>query len=196
MKLRPKVGALALQGDFERHLFRLGLLGVDGYEVRVQNDLEGLDGLIIPGGESTTLSLLIDRFNMRNALLDFCRRKAVWGTCAGMIMLASEVDDEKVRPLRIIDISVARNAYGRQVHSFHSIVDADLNGKKVKLQASFIRAPQVRRVGDAATVLSWYDGAPILVSEGNCLAASFHTELDDDLTLTKYFLENFVSVYK
>lgn len=190
------VGVLALQGDFERHLFRLALLKANAREVRALPDLEGLDGLIIPGGESTTMNLLLDRFGMRSKLQELCRQKGVWGTCAGMIMLAQEVDDERVKPLQVIDISVKRNAYGRQVDSFHTEVRAELNGKPSLLSASFIRAPIVSRVGKGVKVLSEHNGKPILLIQNNCLVSSFHTELDEDLTLTKYYLENLVSVFK
>ncbi|SYZ72740.1 Glutamine amidotransferase subunit PdxT [Candidatus Zixiibacteriota bacterium] len=191
-----KVGVLALQGDFERHLYRLRALGVVGLEIRHFNDLNNLDGLIIPGGESTTMNLLLDRFALREPLAEFCRIKGVWGTCAGMIMLAREVDDKRIRPLGIIDISVQRNAYGRQAHSFHTSLLAQLNGHPAELSASFIRAPQVVASGNEVRVLAEFDGKPVLLAQRNCLVSSFHTELNDDLTLTKYYLENFVSVFK
>ncbi len=190
------VGVLALQGDFERHLYRLGTLGVSGREVRNPHDLDNIDGLIIPGGESTTMSLLIDRFGMRDKMHNFCMNKGVSGTCAGMIMLARKVDDDRIRPLGVIDISVMRNAYGRQVHSFHTSVPAQLNGAPVTLKASFIRAPAVADCGRDVRVLAEYEKKPVLLAQRNCLVSSFHTELDDDLTLTKYYLEKFVSVFK
>ncbi|MEP0828913.1 MAG: pyridoxal 5'-phosphate synthase glutaminase subunit PdxT [bacterium] len=190
------VGVLALQGDFERHLYRLSLLEAKTREVRSLRDLEGLDGLIIPGGESTTMNLLLDRFNMRSKLQELCRHKGVWGTCAGMILLAREVDDARVKPLQIIDIAVNRNGYGRQVDSFHTEVRAELNGKPAVLKASFIRAPIVVRVGEGVKILSEHNGKAVLLIQNNCLVSSFHTELDEDLTLTKYYLENLVSVFK
>jgi 5'-phosphate synthase pdxT subunit len=187
-----KAGVLALQGDFERHLHQLSLLNAECREVRRSSDLSGLDGLIIPGGESTTISELIDRFSMRKSLVDFCSGKAVWGTCAGMILLAKEVDDARINPLKIIDISVIRNGYGRQVHSFHREISAHLNGHDSVLQASFIRAPMVAKYGSGVDLLATYQESPILLSQKNCLVSSFHTELDDDLTLTRFFLEWFV----
>jgi len=190
------VGVLALQGDFERHLYRLSLLRARGREVRSLRDLEGLDGLVIPGGESTTINLLLDRFDMRSKLQELCRQKGVWGTCAGMILLAREVDDARVKPLQIVDIAVSRNGYGRQVDSFHTEVRAELNGKPAVLKASFIRAPIVSRVGKGVKILSEHQGKPVLLIQSNCLVSSFHTELDEDLTLTKYYLENLVSVFK
>jgi pyridoxal 5'-phosphate synthase pdxT subunit len=190
------VGVLALQGDYERHRHRLISLKANTCEVRVKEDLDGLDGLIIPGGESTTMSLLIDRFGLRDRLVEFCRKKGVWGTCAGMILLAREIDDARISPLEIIDITVRRNAYGRQVHSFHTYIKAALNGVPAALQASFIRAPMVWRCGSDVQVIAKHEESPVLLSQRNCLVSSFHTELDDDLTLTQYFLKNFVSLYK
>jgi pyridoxal 5'-phosphate synthase pdxT subunit len=191
-----KVGVLALQGDFSCHLNHLRLLGAQFCEVRQSYQLSELDGLIIPGGESTTMSMLIDRFDLRKPLADFAGQKAVWGTCAGMIMLAKEIDDSRVNPFGVIDISVQRNAYGRQAHSFFAPVMANLNGRNLTLQASFIRAPRVSRIGPDIKVLAEYDKIPVLMSQKNCLASSFHTELGEEPSLTKFFLENFVSVYK
>jgi 5'-phosphate synthase pdxT subunit len=190
------VGVLALQGDFERHLYRLSALEATSREVRCREDLVGLDGLIIPGGESTTLNILFDRFELRRGLQKFCFTKGVWGTCAGMIMLSREVDDKRIQPLGIIDISVIRNGYGRQVHSFFADVDAELDGARQTLKASFIRAPIVSAYGNDIKILARYQGKPVLLARKNCLVSSFHSELDDDLTLTQYYLKNFVSVFK
>ena len=188
------VGVLALQGDFERHLYQLSLLGAGCREIRSRSDLPGLDGLIIPGGESTTMNELINRFSLRQDMEQFCARKAVWGTCAGMIMLSREVDDDSVQPFNAIDISVIRNGYGRQVYSFYTEIQADLNGKRVDLKASFIRAPLVAKYGPQVNVLATYRDSPVLLTYRNILVSSFHTELEDDLTLTRYFLENFLPV--
>ena len=191
------VGVLALQGDFERHLYQLSHLGVKPLEIRTSDDLQKIDGIIIPGGESTTMSRLLDRFDMRNGLTEFCRSKGVWGTCAGMIMLADEViDDKSVVPLKILDISVIRNGYGRQINSFFASVKASLNGTASKLSASFIRAPKVNRIGENIKTLAFYNDDPVLLARDNVLASSFHTELDDDITLTRWFIDNFVAVSK
>jgi 5'-phosphate synthase pdxT subunit len=187
------IGVLALQGDFERHLYRLSAMGVQGRQVRTANQLQGLDGLIIPGGESTAMSELIDRFSMRKELQLFCSHKAVWGTCAGMILLADEVVGNEVRPLKSIDISVARNCYGRQIHSFFAEIEASLNGVGTNLKASFIRAPVVTRYGPQVKVISIYRDSPVLLAQNMCLASSFHTELHEDLTLVRYFIDKFVS---
>ncbi len=186
-------GVLALQGDFERHEHHLKLLGANFVEVRTVGDLKGIDGLIIPGGESTTMSRLLDRFVMRDAVTEFCISKPVWGTCAGMIMLASEViKDDRVIPLKTLDISVLRNGYGRQVFSFFTEIQAALNGTSALLKASFIRAPKVTRVGEGIKILAEYAGEPVLLMKDNCLASSFHTELEEDYSLTKYFIDHFI----
>jgi pyridoxal 5'-phosphate synthase pdxT subunit len=196
MSTRLTVGVLALQGDFERHLYRLNSLNIESREVRTNKDLENLDGLIIPGGESTTMSELIDRFDMREQLTEFCKNKAVWGTCAGLIMLATKIDNDKVKPLNIIDLDVIRNGYGRQVHSSYAEFEVTLNGAPTMLKASFIRAPIVRGYGADVNVIASYQNDPVLLSSGKCLVSSFHTELHDDLTLTKYFLEHFIAAEK
>jgi len=190
---RLNIGVLALQGDFERHLYRLRSLNVSCREVRVADDLTGLDGLIIPGGESTTMNNLMDRFHLRERLAAFISEKAVWGTCAGMIMLANETDDPSIQTFKIINISVIRNGYGRQVHSFFDEIKANLNGHSIVMPVSFIRAPLVTSVGEGVKVLAVHDGNPILLSQGRCLVSSFHSELHDDSTLLKYFLESFVN---
>ncbi len=187
------IGVLALQGDFERHRFRLGRLGVANREVRLPEDMDNLDGLIIPGGESTTMSLLLDRFGIRDKLRTFCGTKGIWGTCAGMIMLAAEVDDSRIKPLGVIDIGVARNAYGRQVFSFFTNLLVSLNGSSTSVPASFIRAPMVTRIGAGVEVLATYEGRPVLLRQNNIMVSSFHTELDDDLALTEFFLKHFIS---
>ncbi len=189
---RLKIGVLALQGDFERHLYQLTALGASGREVRLSKDLSGLDGLIIPGGESTTMNNLIDRFSLRQELSAFVKHKAVWGTCAGMIMLATRINDSTIEPLGAIDITVTRNGYGRQVFSFFTDLNLTLGDKNVIVPASFIRAPLVNKTGDAVAVLAKYDNHPILLSQGNCLVSSFHTELHSDKTLLKYFIDKFV----
>jgi len=192
MYKRLKIGVLALQGDFERHLYQLTALGISGQEVRLSENLKDLDGLIIPGGESTAINNLIDRFDLRRELVHFAKQKAVWGTCAGMIMLAVKVDDPTIQPLGVIDISVIRNGYGRQIHSFFADVKLNLNGSQTTVPASFIRAPLVKKAGKTVSVLAEYNHRPILLSQENCLVSSFHTELHTDRTLLKYFIDKFV----
>src|SRR3990172_8354849 len=146
----PKtIGVLALQGDYKAHEKQLKMLDVKAVEVRLPKDLEGLDALILPGGESTTMDKLIDRFGLRQPLTDFCKSKPVWGTCAGMIMLSKKIDDNQanVTPLGILDIDVLRNGYGRQLFSFVDKVDVNLGNGTSKLAATFIRAPKITRLG-------------------------------------------------
>jgi len=186
-----KVGILAIQGDYARHRHQLERLGATAVLVRLPRDLEGLGALIIPGGESTTMDIVMDRFNLREPLVNFGRSKPVFGTCAGMIMLAARIENNisKVTPLGLMDIDVDRNGYGRQVYSFEERVSAALNGRPTDLTATFIRAPRIVRRGDRVETLAECKGDPVLVRQGNLLAASFHSELDDDTTLLEYFLK-------
>ena len=188
------IGVLALQGDFERHEHQLELVGATPVEVRQAAHLNDVDALIIPGGESTTIDHLLDRFELRQPLLGYVRTHAVWGTCAGMIMIAHAVEDNQsgISPLDLIDIDIVRMGYGRQVFSFDKPLTVQLNGREATLTASFIRAPRITRVGPGVTVLATHDNTAVLVSQGRALASSFHTELDDDTQLLRYFLDHFV----
>jgi len=185
------IGVLALQGDYLEHQRQLTKLGVDARQVKLPNDLEGLDALIIPGGETTTMSILLDRFSLREPLAQFARSKPVYGTCAGMIMLATKIEKNlsKVVPLSIMDIDVLRNGYGRQVFSFETKINLKRNAHRYEIKASFIRAPKVVRVGPKVEVLAEYEGSPLLVKEGQALAAAFHAELYDNTELLEYFLD-------
>ena len=187
------VGVLALQGDFEKHSYQLNLLGVKSIEVRVASQLDVIDGLIIPGGESTTMDILIDRFGFRDPLIKFGKEKPLWGTCAGMIMIAKNILNNKadVKPLGLMDIDVDRNFYGRQLYSFEEKIIANLGDNDEEITATFIRAPGVIRVGENVEVLSCYNDKPVFLKQANLLASSFHTELDNDTRLMEYFLENF-----
>ena len=183
-----RVGVFALQGDVREHLQLLTSLGVESIEVRNAKQLASCDGLIIPGGESTTISKLIDIFGLRDDLLAYIAQgKPVYGTCAGMIMLATEVLDEASgqQSLKAMDISVRRNAFGSQLDSFEASVE--FAGSPVEV--AFIRAPIVERVGENVQVLSKLStGAIVAVREGNLLATSFHPELTGDSAVHEYFL--------
>mgnify|MGYP002655110413 CR=1 FL=1 len=183
-----RVGVFALQGDAREHLRTLSSINVEGVEVRNAADLASVDGLILPGGESTTISKLIDIFSLRKALTEFISSgKPVFGTCAGMIMLAYEVLDAASgqRSLESMDISVRRNAFGSQLDSFESEIEFDGNPAKV----AFIRAPIVERVGKDVEVLSTLpSGAVVAVREGNLLATAFHPELTGDNSVHEYFV--------
>jgi 5'-phosphate synthase pdxT subunit len=174
----PLVGVLALQGDFEAHGKMLRALGADVREVRVPADLEGLDGLIIPGGESTTMTLGIEREGLAEPLREYAASGApVFGTCAGMIML-----DRK--HLGVLDVECRRNAFGRQIRSFEATLQ--IEGKPVR--AVFIRAPWVEVCGEDVEVLAAVDGHPVAVRQGNILAVSFHPELAGETRLHELFL--------
>jgi len=189
------IGVLALQGDYEAHAKQLKLLGVIAVEVRLPKNLEGLDALILPGGESTTMNKLIDRFGLRQPLTEFCKAKPVWGTCAGMIMLSKNIEDNQanVTPFGLLDIDVLRNGYGRQVFSFEDSIDVSFGNGTSKLAATFIRAPKVTRLGKDVKVLGQLNNEPVLISQKNILASAFHTELSNDTTLLNYFLTKFLN---
>ena len=183
-----RVGVFALQGDVREHLQLLTSLGVESIEVRNAEQLASCEGLVIPGGESTTISKLIDIFGLRDDLLAYIAQdNPVYGTCAGMIMLATEVLDEASgqQSLKAMDISVRRNAFGSQLDSFEALVE--FAGSPVEV--AFIRAPIVERVGENVQVLSKLStGAIVAVREGNLLATSFHPELTGDSAVHEYFL--------
>jgi 5'-phosphate synthase pdxT subunit len=173
-----KVGVLAVQGNFREHAAMLRRLGAEVVEVRLPEELAGLDGLVIPGGESTAIARLVRLYGLEEAIGRF--RGAVFGTCAGMILLDR-------RHLALVDLEVERNAYGRQVASFEA--DLRLDGESEALRGVFIRAPRVRDVGAEVEVLAELDGEPVLLRQGRILVASFHPELTDDTRVHERFLE-------
>jgi pyridoxal 5'-phosphate synthase pdxT subunit len=176
---RPvRIGVLALQGAFREHAQMLRGLGADVTEVRRPEELDGLDGLVIPGGESTTIMRLARIYGLDEAIRRF--RGAVFGTCAGMIVLDRE-------HLGLADLAVDRNAYGRQVQSFEA--EVELAGEEPGLRGVFIRAPRIRELGDQVEVLGELDGEPVLVQDGRFLLAAFHPELTDDARIHRRFLE-------
>jgi 5'-phosphate synthase pdxT subunit len=173
-----RIGVLAVQGNFREHAQMLRRLGADAVEVRKPEELEGLDGLVIPGGESTTFMRLMRLYGLDEAVRRFDR--PVFGTCAGMIVLDRE-------HLGLVDVRVRRNAFGRQVASFET--DLELPGEAEPVRAVFIRAPWIEEVGDGVEVLAEVDGRPVLAREGRFLVAAFHPELTDDTRLHERFLE-------
>ena len=185
-----EVGVLAIQGDFAEHIAVLGKLGVKAREVRLPEQLDSVDGLIIPGGESTTLSRLMTIYNLREPLEHMAAEgRAIWGTCAGMIMLSREITEQDPVPLGIMDIGVQRNAFGRQVDSFEQALDVSALGPD-PFHAIFIRAPVIIRVGEGVEVLSALDAdRPVAVQQGNLMATAFHPELTNDYRFHSYFLE-------
>ncbi len=182
------IGVLALQGDFEKHGQAIERLGHTPVPVKKGDDLKGCDRLIMPGGESTAILKLIERLDMRTVLSDFIGSHPVFGTCAGLIMLAREADRLPAPPFAAIDIRVRRNAYGRQIDSFVDTVTIDLDGQERKMEAVFIRAPKIVALGPGVTVLGRHGKDIVLVREKHVMAASFHPELTADGFLHDYFI--------
>ena len=183
-----RVGVLALQGAFREHVAALRDVGVEAVEVRLPRDLEGLDGLVIPGGESSTMSKLIDAYDLEQPIRDLhARGGAFLGTCAGMIVLAHHAEDGRPdqRYLDMIDIDVRRNAYGRQPASFESPLH--LAGEDLPIPGVFIRAPQIERLGEGVEVVAEHDGKPVAARQGNVLVTAFHPELTTDRRLHSRF---------
>jgi pyridoxal 5'-phosphate synthase pdxT subunit len=186
----PRVGILAIQGDVAAHARALARAGAEPCEVRTEKDLDGLDALVLPGGESTTISKGMARLGLYTPLRERIRAgMPVLGTCAGAILLARQVENRPVETLEVLDIIAVRNAYGTQVDSFAAEVDAgaakDLGG----LRCVFIRAPRLRRPGEDVQVLARVDGEPVLVQQGHVLAATFHPELTDDTRVHRRLIE-------
>lgn len=173
-----RIGVLAVQGDFREHLDTLRAIGVEGVEVRLPADLDGVDALILPGGESTAMRRLIARWALREPILELAREGApIFGTCAGMIILAKEIAGGEDPVLPLLDVTVVRNAFGRQLDSFEGDLSVPLLGDG-PVHGVFIRAPTIERVGDGVDVLARLDdGRVIAVREGNVLATAFHPEL-------------------
>lgn len=187
------IGILALQGDFERHQAHVQAVGAMPKLVRLPNDLAAIDGLIIPGGESTTMSLLLERFHLYHPLTEFVASKPVYGTCAGMILLAKSIIDNQagVKSFGALDIDVERNGYGRQLFSFEELIAVEGLGHQQSVRGWFIRAPKVVRVGAGVQVLGSVRGESVLLRQNKILAASFHAELGTDTGVLRYFLTLF-----
>lgn len=184
-----KIGVLALQGAFIEHEKKLRALGVEAVEVRLPEDLEDLDGLIIPGGESTTIGKLAVEYGLVEPLRKFAQTRPTWGTCAGMIFLAKEIGIDRQPILGVLDIRVNRNAFGRQVDSFEVDLPISVLGEE-PFHAVFIRAPVVTGTGKDVDVLAKLeDGQVVGVQSGHLLATAFHPELTDDNRLHEYFLK-------
>lgn len=183
-----KIGVLALQGAFEEHIKKLNELNVDSFEIRKLADLaEKPDGLIIPGGESTVMSKLLDELGIRDIILEYARSgMPVFGTCAGLILMSKETGDPRCNGLNLVDCTAKRNAYGRQLGSFDTVGEFDGLGK---IPMVFIRAPYIASVGDGVDILAVVDGKIVAAKQGNSLVTAFHPELTDDLTVHKYFVD-------
>ena len=182
------IGVLALQGDFDLHRKALDRLGIESVEVRLPRQLDQIGGLIMPGGESTTLLKLLDEWEFVPALEKFhAASKPIMGTCAGLILLARDVESPKQPSLGFIDITAVRNAYGRQKESFETEGEADLGEGPRPIKMVFIRAPRISRAGSAVTPLVRHKGETVMARQGTVLVAAFHPELTDDPTVHCYF---------
>jgi pyridoxal 5'-phosphate synthase pdxT subunit len=183
-----KIGILAVQGDFAAHARMLAGLGTETVEVRTPADLEGCDGLILPGGESTTQLQFLQEEGLDKAIRKFAAQdRPIFGTCAGAILLASDVKNPKQESLGLLDMTVLRNGYGRQVHS--DVVTGTTTLHDEPLEMVFIRAPVIERIGKNVEVLAEFAGKPALVQKGTVMAASFHPELTSDTTVHERFLK-------
>jgi len=187
MASEVKIGILAVQGDFAAHAAMLQQLGAETVEVRTPADLEGCNGLVLPGGESTTQLKFLQEEGLVGRIVKFAERGgAIFGTCAGAILLAKEVRHPRQESLNLMDMTVVRNGYGRQIAS--DVVNGPTTLKKEPLEMVFIRGPVIERAGPGLKVLAEYAGKPALVQRENILAATFHPELTDDTTVHQHFL--------
>jgi 5'-phosphate synthase pdxT subunit len=182
-----RVGVLALQGAVREHIRSLEACGAEAVPVKWPNDLRKLDALILPGGESTTMRRLIDRYGLMNPLRDFAKSgKPMFGTCAGLILLAETIIGHETPHLGVMDVTVERNSFGRQIDSFE--VELMITGIKGPFNAVFIRAPHIVSVGQETEVLCEHDGKIVMAKNGQFLGCSFHPELTEDHRITDYFL--------
>lgn len=185
-----RIGVIAAQGAFLEHIGLLRRLGVEALPVRLPHELENIDGLIIPGGESTVISRLMEEYHLSEEIRELARRGLpVFGTCAGMIILANEISDgQKVAPLGLMNIKVRRNAFGRQLDSFEADLAIPALGEK-PFHGVFIRAPLIEQVKSGQVLASLDDGAIVAARQGQFLVSAFHPELTDDLRFHRYFLD-------
>jgi len=189
MECSITIGVLALQGAFAKHMEMLKALGVNAIEVRKPEELNKCDGLIIPGGESTTILKQINFIKLSVDLEQFAKHRPIFGTCAGLILMSKKIIADSMTPFGFLDIEVERNAYGRQVESFHAKVELKLEAKTPKqFSAVFIRAPRIKACTTKVEILGEYEGEPILVKQGFHLGSTFHPELTNDPLIHEYFL--------
>jgi len=174
-----KIGVLELQGGYALHHNLLKKIGLNSLPVKSVDDLKQSDGLIIPGGESTTLSLLMTKYNLRESIINFAKNNPVLGTCAGLILMSKDVDDERVDPLCLFDLSVSRNAYGRQIHSSKKRIFFKYNcSKEIEFHSTFIRAPKIKYIGKNIDIVAKHQNLPVGIFAKNLLGLSFHPEID------------------
>ncbi len=188
----PRIGVLAIQGDFAAHMTALREAGAEACEVRKADELRQVDGLVIPGGESTTLLkfILNPDLGYLEAFQEFHQEgKPIFGTCAGLILIAKDVTNPAQFSFGFIDVGVERNSYGRQKESFETVGEGYLKGTAKPLKMVFIRAPRITRLGDTVDLLATCHGEPVMARQRNILVATFHPELTGDLTVHRYFLD-------
>lgn len=183
-----RVGVLAVQGDYSKHVELLKRLGQIPHLVRAEAELNQCDGLIIPGGESTTLTIVMHKHGLWEPLRQFGQRRPIFGTCAGLIILSSRTPNHPFEPLRLIDLTVERNAYGRQKDSFIDEVAVTWEGRNHSIPGFFIRAPKIIEIGKSVSVLGRHRDDIVLVENDRILAATFHPELTDDPSVHEYFI--------
>ncbi|HEY1502472.1 MAG TPA: pyridoxal 5'-phosphate synthase glutaminase subunit PdxT [Acidobacteriaceae bacterium] len=183
----PRIGVLAIQGDYDAHAQALREAGAEPVLIRKPEELSGIDGLIIPGGESTTILKFLERDGFLGVLQDFVRTKPTFGTCAGCILLATEVTHPPQQSLGVLNATVERNAYGRQIDSAIQTSDTNLPGGP--LEMVYIRAPRIAKTGDGVKILAERDGFPVLVEQGHIMAATFHPELSTDRRVHQRFVD-------
>ena len=174
-----KIGVLALQGDFSKHFQIIEQINAEPVSIRYPKDLGSVKGLVIPGGESTTMTKLMHRMGFHKALLKFAERYPILGTCAGLIMMSQEVTDSKIDPLGILNIKIERNGYGRQVHSNSHNIKFKLKGENYSVPATFIRAPRIISTDETVSIIARDNNTPVVVKNGKHWGISFHPELDD-----------------
>lgn len=193
VKPTPLIGVLALQGAFAKHIEVLQSLGIKAKQIRYPDEFEKCDGLIIPGGESTTIMRHIQNEHFEEALLTFAEKKPIFGTCAGLILMAKEIVGDTMVPFSFLDVAVERNAFGRQTESFRADVKVQLAAARSQIfSAIFIRAPRITKVNASTVkVLAQFENEPILVQQGHHLGATFHPELTADPAIHLYFLNLF-----
>ena len=187
--MNSAVGVLALQGAYQKHVDSLNRLGVDSRLIRKPGELDKCSALILPGGESTTISLLMQEYGFHEPVRSFAETYPVLGVCAGLIMMADEVDDKRVCSLGLLPFKATRNFYGRQVHSFSADIKLNFDGDDFKAQ--FIRAPGIEKLSPEIEILATYDNKAVMISAGKHMAASFHPELTDDTRIHDHWLSRF-----
>jgi len=189
-----KIGILNLQGAFSKHKKILNKLGVKSIYVNKTSHLKRCSGLIIPGGESTTLSTLINKENLYNSLKKFSLKFPIFGTCSGLILMAKNNNDVNLISLDLIDIDVSRNAYGRQADSFIKQIDVKLGSKLISTKAVFIRAPKINKIGKNVKILSFYKNSPVFVQKDHHFASTFHPELTNDKSIHEFFVSKVMDI--